>query len=179
MKLCVIFPGMGYTCERPLLAGAAELAREAGYEVIPLTFTGLMKGDKKDLSTETTSQAFVQAAEALTGVNFAAYERVVFIGKSIGTMVCTAYSESRRLDVQHILFTPLKGTFDYTANNACAFHGTKDPWAPTAAIKRLCAEKGVKLYLYPGANHSLITGDEETDSRYQADAMEKIQTFLN
>ena len=36
-KLAVIFPGVGYTCTKPLLYYTASMAAERGYEIIRLT----------------------------------------------------------------------------------------------------------------------------------------------
>lgn len=33
MKLAVLFPGIGYTCDKPLLYYGAKLAKSYGYEV--------------------------------------------------------------------------------------------------------------------------------------------------
>lgn len=32
-KIAVLFPGIGYTCDKPLLYYSAKLAAEKGYEV--------------------------------------------------------------------------------------------------------------------------------------------------
>ena len=41
MKLAVLFPGIGYHCDKPLLYYAAKLAKAAKYEVLPVSYTGL------------------------------------------------------------------------------------------------------------------------------------------
>ena len=51
-NLAILIPGLGYTCERPLLHYAKTLAKEEGYdEIMPITFkkvdkTGL-QGNKE------------------------------------------------------------------------------------------------------------------------------------
>ena len=37
-KLAVIFPGVGYTCTKPLLYYTASMAAERGYEIIRLDY---------------------------------------------------------------------------------------------------------------------------------------------
>ncbi|MCQ2469790.1 MAG: hypothetical protein MJ100_08275 [Ruminococcus sp.] len=43
MKLCVLFPGMGYHADKPLLYYSAKLALSRGYDVIPLNFRQVQK----------------------------------------------------------------------------------------------------------------------------------------
>ena len=40
MKLAVLFPGIGYHCDKPLLYYAAKLAKTEKYEVLPVPYTG-------------------------------------------------------------------------------------------------------------------------------------------
>ena len=37
-KLAIIFPGVGYTCTKPLLYYTASMAAERGYEIIRLDY---------------------------------------------------------------------------------------------------------------------------------------------
>ena len=48
MKLCVLFPGMGYHADKPLLYYSAKLALSRGDDVIPLKAT-----PHKDCAAET------------------------------------------------------------------------------------------------------------------------------
>ena len=48
-KLAVIFPGIGYTAEKPLLYYAGKLAKEHGYETVNVAYSGFpekVKGDR-------------------------------------------------------------------------------------------------------------------------------------
>ena len=151
-KLCVLFPGIGYHCDKPLLYYAEKLAGSMGYETKKLVFSEL--GSKE----EAPRRALALTGKQLEKVDFSAYSRVVFIGKSLGTIVCLAYRESRKISADAVLLTPLTFTFDFPAQGCTAFHGTADQWAATSDIERLCGENDVPLYTYPGANHSLETG---------------------
>lgn len=180
MKLCVLFPGIGYHCDKPLLYYTNKLARGMGYEVIPLKFTGFESGTKGNENKMRTAAAHAlgQAHEQLNGVDLTAYERVVFVGKSIGTAACLAYREEHSVSAEAVLLTPLALTFGHPADNCTAFHGTTDPWADTAEIRRLCEKNGVPLYTYDNANHSLETGDVHTDIENLSDIMQKISDIL-
>ena len=43
-KLAVLFPGVGYQIDRPLLYHSAKLARERGYEVCTVSYPPLPTG---------------------------------------------------------------------------------------------------------------------------------------
>lgn len=177
MKICVLFPGVGYHCDKPLLYYSAKLAEKKGYEVVKLNFTGFTtkikgSGEKIGSAAET---ALAQAEQQLADTDFSAWDEVVFIGKSIGTAACLAYRQKYGIPAKCILLTPLVQTFDFDTKDCTAFHGTADPWADTAIIRQLCKENDVPLYEYEGANHSLETGDVFRDIKNVEDTLEKLE----
>ncbi len=180
MKLCVIFPGIGYHCEKPLLYYSAKLARSKGYDVIPLKFSGFdnsTKGNEEKMSAA-AAHALEQAEAQLADTDFSKYEKIVFIGKSIGTIACLAYRELYGTNASCILLTPLAMTFESLSHRCTAFHGTADQWADTESIRKLCIKHLVPLNEYENANHSLETGDTFTDIRTVLDVTEKIADLL-
>ena len=48
MKLAILFPGIGYHCDKPLLYYAKKLARRYGYTIREVTYGDLPKGAKGD-----------------------------------------------------------------------------------------------------------------------------------
>ena len=101
-KTAVIFPGIGYRCDKPLLYYASKLAAYHGYDITRITYP----------------EYPINLKEA-TDEQLAEFHDILFISKSIGTAVATAYA-SRHLEktgsssscpVRHILFTPLELTF--------------------------------------------------------------------
>ena len=103
---------------------------------------------------------------------------ILFIGKSIGTVVASRYAAEKGLDVRSVLLTPLRETFDFVRGRAVAFHGTADPWAETGGIVAACAAGGIPLWLTEGANHSLETGDVLRDVRTLEETMARIDAFM-
>ena len=179
-RLAVLFPGIGYHCDKPLLYYSAKLAREAGYVVLPVPYAGFpekVRGDENKLRA-CFELAWTQAEEMLKGVEWADYKRLMFIGKSIGTIVASKYAQERGLAVRSVLLTPLAETFPFVRGNAIAFHGTADPWAETGAILAACRERGIPLALTEGAHHSLETGDVLRDLRTLETTMASIGAFL-
>ena len=179
-RLAVLFPGIGYHCDKPLLYYAAKLARSAGYEVLPVPYAGFpgkVRGDGDKLRAS-FDIAWAQAGEMLAGVEWAACRDILFIGKSIGTVVASRYAAEKGLDVRSVLLTPLRETFDFVRGRAVAFHGTADPWAETGVIVAACAAGGIPLWLTEGANHSLETGDVLRDVRTLEETMARIDAFM-
>ena len=179
-RLAVLFPGIGYHCDKPLLYYPAKLARSAGYEVLPVNYGGFpekVRGDR-DKMRACLDIAWTQAGAMLADVDWAAYRDLLFIGKSIGTLVALRYAAEKGLDARSVLLTPLEETFAFARGKAIAFHGTADPWAETAAIAAACAAGGIPLFLTEGANHSLETGDALRDVRTLEATLERIDSFM-
>lgn len=185
-KLAVFFPGIGYTCDRSLLYYTAVLMKELGYEVVPVAYTGFpenVKGDAQKMR-ECYSIAQDRAAEILRDINFSDYDDIVFVGKSIGTVVALTIANQFDLTVRSVLYTPLLETFDLlpmgtgTNTSAVVFHGTSDQWARTPQIIAACDNHDVPLYLVGKANHSLETGDLNDDLRILKKTMQTVRGFL-
>ena len=189
-KLCILFPGIGYTAERPLLYYAGKLFKSKGYEVISLKYTSLPGKKGNDISKmgKTFEMVMEQTREQLSDVDLDSYDNVVLVGKSIGTIAAVHYAseqiEEKKASgleekIRYIHMTPLAPTFSKsTLMPAIAFHGTKDPWVETEVVEKECERLGIPLYKYKDANHSLETGDIETDIESAGDVMKRIEQFI-
>ena len=88
-KLAVFFPGIGYTVDKPLLHYCRRLAAAEGFEIRLLPYTGFpqkIRGDS-DRMRESYRIALEQSREMLSGLDLGEYDRILFVGKSIGTAV--------------------------------------------------------------------------------------------
>jgi len=159
-KIAVIIPGIGYYVDKPLLYYSGKLAASYGYEVITVPYQ--VSFEKKLSREERLKRSFDLAAEQcesmLSQVDFSGCEDCVFISKSLGTAVAANYVQENKLSARHILYTPLKRTFEYHIEKGIAFHGTADPWADTDMITEKCTKQDILLYVTEGANHSMETG---------------------
>ena len=148
-KLAVVFPGIGYTADKPLLYYTGRLASKHGYQIRTVSYDNLPENVKGD--PEKMKQAFDLALEqterSLSSIDWNSYGSVLFISKSIGTVISSAYASRHDLTVKSILFTPLAETFSLPLAGSIAFHGTADPWAETDSIQKLAAQKDVPLFL--------------------------------
>ena len=179
-NIAVLFPGIGYTCDKPLLYYSGKMAAKLGYEVLPVSYGGFRKDAKgsRDGMEDSFRSALAQAETLLEPVRWEEYGDILFISKSIGTIVASCFAKSHGISVRSILYTPLAETFAFAENPACAFHGTHDPWVKTGVITAGCREKGIPLFITENANHSLETGVISQDIRNLGEVMETAERFI-
>ncbi len=178
-KIACLFPGIGYTCDKPLLYYSWKLLKGMGWEVVPVPYAGFpdhVKGNPEKME-QCARMALDQAEEILAAVNWHEYAHILLIGKSVGTVVCAAYARRYRLPCRQILFTPIEATFQFAGERCIAFHGTADPWADTAMIEARCSRLGIPLYETPKANHSLETGDVDFDIENTRKTMRIVKAY--
>lgn len=181
-NLVVIFPGVGYHCDMPLLYEVKRIAEGAGYEIREVNYGELPPPEQADAKkkNECFAVACRRTEEALRETNWDAYDDVAFIGKSIGTAVAAYYAGAHALKPRFVLFTPLLETFTQpeifiadraneseSAARTIAFSGTSDPWTDTEKLKEVCAKHRIPLYLTAHANHSLEVREEKTERPFE------------
>ena len=178
-KLCVLFPGVGYTNLKPLLYYSGKIAIHEGYELLQITYSDLPSkifGDEEKMK-EAFSIALSQAESQLSQVKWEDYEDVVFVGKSIGTVIAAAVNASA--NVRYIYHTPLKETFSFAkSHSGIAFFGDADPWSELTDIRNEAERLDIPLHIYEGGNHSLETGEVRRDISILADVMDKVYDFI-
>ena len=188
-KLAVIFPGLGYGPDRPLLYYAGKLAAGAGYELVRADYGQLPRVDRPSGGRvdeagleECIRLALEHAASQLDGFldGKAGGEggSLLFISKSIGTAVGAAYAALRNLHPRQLLYTPVRKTFLHPLGDSVAFHGTCDPWLGNKDCEDLCRAASVPLHTFEGANHSLECGDVLRDIGFLSEAMRITEAFI-
>lgn len=180
-KLAVIFPGIGYTADKPLLYYTSHLARNYGYQLQTVSYHSLpenVKGNPAKMK-QSFDIAYEQTEQLLQDIDWSSYGKILFISKSIGTVIASAYATRHNLSVKSVLFTPLAETFDFALPGSIAFHGTTDPWADTDTITALAAQKEMPLFLTQNANHSLETGDVQEDISSLKTIMKRVDDFIS
>ncbi len=180
-KLAVLFPGVGYHVDRPLLYHSAKLARERGYEVCAVSYpplpTGLRgKPEKIRQAIELCSRA---ASEQLSGIALEQNRQLLFISKSLGTAVAAVCAARFFLSPQQVYYTPVENSFAYFRREGLVFHGTADPWARTEVVKNECRRLGLPLFLVENADHSLETADTLHDLETLHRVMARTAQYLD
>ena len=103
-KIAVIFPGIGYHTDKPLLYYSGKLAAAAGYEIIKISYpkydVNLKQATKEQLATF-VKMCLEATTETLKDAGLGDAEDVLFISKSIGTVVAAAYAKEIGADATH------------------------------------------------------------------------------
>ena len=178
-KIACVFPGIGYTCDKPLLYYSWKLLKGLDWEVVPVPYTGFPPGVKGNAEKmqQSAHMALEQAEEMLQDIEWSEYSDILLIGKSVGTVVCAAYAQRHRLKCRQILFTPVEATFQFASKKSIVFHGTADPWVNTKTIEDCCHQMGIPLYKTENANHSLETGDVDLDIKNMRKTMKIVKAY--
>lgn len=181
MKIAIFFPGIGYHCDKPLLYYSRKIAQEYGYEeVVTLSYSydgGNIRGNEAKMQ-DAFEKLYEQAEKSLEKIDFNQYSEILFVSKSVGTIIASAYAEKYDLKCRQIMYTPLKQTYGFKHDKAIAFIGTADPWSDVPDVIRLSQEQGVSIDIYDDANHSLETKDTLNNLEILKSVMKRTYSFL-
>ena len=180
-KIAVIFPGVGYHVDKPLLYYSKKLAAQNGYEIKEVPYGKFPKGVKG--SREKMEKAFFsaleQAGEILKDVDFSEYHDILFISKSVGTAVASAYAGKHGFNTRNIYYTPVEASFQFMKQPGIAFTGTADAWVTFDAVELGCRDGGFPLYVTENGNHSLETGDVRQDLENLQKIMKITEEYIS
>ena len=182
-RTAVIFPGVGYTKDRPLLYYSGKLAKEYGYELKHIEFTGLSwsKEQLKDpvFLRNTLEKCLDMTEKALADAGDLSGDDTVFISKSIGTVVATAYAGKTGSKARQICFSPLHMIEGFVKEgNGVLFYGDADPFADFRDIERIADDKRLEKFRIARGNHSLETGDVPEDIDNLSAMMKRVSEEL-
>lgn len=180
-KTAVYFPGIGYHCDKPLLYYSRKIACELGYQNyrnISYAYDGgNIRGNERKMR-EAYEALLLQAESQLADVDWFGFDDVLFVSKSIGTVIAASYAEKRGLrNMRHILYTPLAQTYLFAPEHGIGFIGTADPWSDTDEIIRLSEANRIPLKVYDGCNHSLECDDTLKNLEFLKDIMGRTREF--
>ena len=80
MKLAILFPGIGYHTDKPLLYYSKKILKNMDYEIKEIQFTNL----DFDLN-KSKDEAYKQAKNQIEKMDLDTYDSILLISKSIGT----------------------------------------------------------------------------------------------
>ena len=172
---------MGYGKDKPLLYYASKIAKENGYEIMNIEYDEMppVSGKVQSEMKAAFDVAYASAKRQLDAVDWADKE-VVFIAKSVGTIVASKYAFDTRLKALMIMFTPLDNTFDFmTPNKMYYFTGENDPWIDHEKASNRCADFDVQEVLMLECNHSLEVGRNEADLDTICEVMRMVRCIFN
>lgn len=160
-RLVVLFPGSNYSVDMPLLYYAKFTYEARGYESVKVTYRNSYEKDKVfEYWMENVKNTVL---EELSQIDFSMYDDVVFVSKSIGTVIAGWIQHTMGIKARNIYLTPLEETLPYMTNKnqiIIIIAGTKDKYISSEKLKEHCEKESINLHLIEGVGHRLeIFGD--------------------
>ena len=153
-KIVVSFPG-ARGCEIPLLYFGAKHFEDMGYEKRFVSYPA-----NREITLENLLN---NALEILRGIDWKEYEDVVFIAKSIGTVVCSKAKEMLGIPAKLVLYTPLEQTLAYIRKDnevILVAMGDEDPYLTAPRLMQHCEKEEIQCHIESGVGHRMeVMGD--------------------
>lgn len=171
-KLVVIFPGIGYGLDSPLLYYADFVYETKGFDRIHMNYQSIFTN--RDLSLENKLQKVREyILEQVKNINFELYDDVVFLSKSVGSVEAGILAERLNLVVTQVFITPIEEAISYCDKNSVVVIGTQDK--AYELYKNYCDENMIKAMYVSGTNHSLEVDGQPYES---IDVLKSVMQFI-
>lgn len=148
-KIVVSFPG-ARGCEIPLLYFGAKHFEDLGYEKRFIHYPS-----NREITLENVLN---NALEMLRDIDWSEYEDIVFVAKSLGTVVSCMVKERLEIPARLILFTPLEETLPYIRKENAVLltaMGDRDHYLAAPRLTALCEREGITCHIEPGIGHRM------------------------
>lgn len=152
-RIVFSFPGKRGE-EIPLLYFGAKHYVDKGYEKVYIQHPASGNG---------LEEVYENAKTILNSYDFSEYEDIVFVGKSMGTVVACKLKEELQLEASLVLFTPLKDTLPYMKSDnrvVLAAAGDNDRFMDKEVLCKHCEAENVPYYIEPGVGHAMEVKDD-------------------
>lgn len=169
-KAVVLFPGVRYSCDTPLLYYAGTTFAARGYEKIEVDYG-------PELSTtahleETILSVRDAVLEQLRSCHLEQCEDVVFVSKSIGTVLAGWAAAQLGVPVRQIFLTPLEYTLPFLRPESdIAVGAGADPFLDADRLSEYCAAHSIPLTMIPHVGHRL---EDRSDIRRTLRILEEV-----
>jgi hypothetical protein len=183
-SLAVVFPGLRYNCDKPLLYYTSQALAMRGIDILQ-SWIDYNQAEMESLSQTDLTLRMVSDAQAMltTGLQARPYKKLILVGKSIGTLVM-AFILSQELPLKianTIWLTPLlqipfvTATIQNLTTPAIVAGGTSDTTFDPASVALLDGLPNLSFLCVEGANHSLeIPGDPRRSLTAISDLVDRI-----
>ena len=169
-KIVISFPG-GRGYEVPLLYFGAKHFEDIGYEKM---FINHPVSGEKDFDT-----LLDNAGKVMENINFAEYEDIVFIAKSIGTLVACKIKEKYDIPASLILITPVEGALPHINKDndiLLVAAAERDRHWDTRCLQEHCEKEHVKCYVEPNIGHRMeVMNDLERNLEVLANVIGQLK----
>lgn len=181
--LAVILPGIGYTLDRPLLDYSKKLCLELGFNVLPIEYG--FQAARTEFDIEKFNYILKETMELLKISLSSNYKKVIFIGKSIGTVIQSLLQkmlleEGADYEFINIYLTPVDKTVELgIAEDSLVVSGTCDPLINYDSMNKIDGMKSVKFIKVTGGDHSLnIKGNIIKSIEYLMNVIKSEKNFM-
>jgi len=166
--IVLLFPGIRYSCDMPLLYYPAMKYSAAGYEIVKVdygpAFANVTSWKKSEVG-DSIRMAESCCIGALRKIPWAEYEQVIFVSKSMGTAVAGQAAEELGLEPVQYYLTPVVQTLPYLVSGhriGAVVAGSADNVMDHAELEAHCRKQGIPLTTIPDVAHRLeVKGDPE------------------
>ena len=176
--IAVCFPGTGFTCKEALFERLASDFSARGYDVVRLDFSHIPFREIESLE-EAIAVAQRAVKRQLSHIVFSEYADIVFVSKSLGTILAAQFERENDLKPRQLFLTPLNRTLmlirPETRVIAMAL-GTQDRFLSGRALTSFCEPRGINYCLIEGVNHSL---KDDQNAVRTLQIIEQIATLCN
>ena len=172
-KLVVIFPGLGYGVDAPLLYYADFLFETKGYDRIYIDYNQYLQDTSLPIP-QRLNRLRQYELDQLKSICWSKYDTIVFLSKSIGTLEAGWIADQLHLSVKHIFLTPIVEAMPYCTPDTTIIMGTSDRYY--SAYQQHCSAHKASTLFLPEADHSL---DIKNDPMKSIDILKTYLSFLN
>ena len=140
--------------EIPLLYFGAKHYVDKGYEKVYIQHPASGNG---------LEEVYENAKAILRSYDFSEYEDIVFVGKSMGTVVACKLKAELQIDASLVLFTPLKDTLPYIKSDnriVLAAAGDNDRFLEWEVLRDHCERENVPYYIESGVGYAMEVKDD-------------------
>ena len=188
-KLALVFPGLRYSSDKPLLYYTTEILLARGYDAIQL-WADYRLPEFQNLSQAEKSIQLIEDGKALlhSGLQARDYSNLVMVGKSLGTLTMAfILTEDVKLPtLMTVWFTPLihlppvsQVVLDLPGP-AFVAGSDADPTFESGTVSQILSISHITTQVIEGADHSLeIPGEPLRSTQILASLMANLTDFLN
>lgn len=158
-KLCIVFPGRRYSTDRSLLYFPSRMMESRGFEVVDLHYDIPREVAETEPLEQNIREAASFAVNHTDEIDWGKYDKIVFLSKSIGTLVASNLKKfigDFQSRVHQIMLTPLEETLPLIAKEDLVIVGDHDRFLPDPKTKLASFPNA---YIFPSFTHSLESKD--------------------
>ena len=171
-KLAIIFPGVGYGLDSPLLYYSDFLFESNGYERVHMNYQDVLI--RSELSLDKRLELMREYIwNQVKDIDFDLYEEVVFLSKSIGAIEAGLLAEKMNVKIRQVFLTPTEDALKYLKEDSAVVIGTNDK--AYEMFKSYCDNNQIKALYIEGADHSLEIANQLYSS---IQTLERVMRFI-